>query len=190
LALASLLIGTVGGYFIRQSQSRPKPPMATVSSFVPGSATAPSMPLSPAQLNDVANTQAAAKLEQLKADPTNVGLLTDLGNIYYDSKQYRAAIDYYKRSLTLQPSNASVRTDMATAIWYTGDADTAIAEFNNALTYEPTKPDTLFNLGVVKWQGKKDGAGAVAAWQKLLASNPNYENKGNVLQLIAQAQGH
>ena len=189
LAIASLLVGTVGGYFIRQSQSRPKPPMAAGLS-TPSRTIAPSMPLSPAQLNDVANMQAAAKIEQLKADPTNVGLLTDLGNIYYDSKQYPNAIDYYKRALVLQPTNTSVRTDMATAIWYTGDADTAIAEFNKSLTYEPTKPDTLFNLGVVKWQGKKDGAGAVAAWQKLLASNPKYESKDNVLQLIAQAQGH
>ena len=52
----------------------------------------------------------------------------------------------------------------------------------------PLKADTLFNLGIVKWQGKKDGPGAVAAWKKLLETNPAYPDKEAVLQLMAQAQ--
>jgi len=52
----------------------------------------------------------------------------------------------------------------------------------------PQKADTLFNLGIVKWQGKKDGPGAVAAWKKLLETNPAYPDKDAVLQLMAQAQ--
>jgi cytochrome c-type biogenesis protein CcmH/NrfG len=55
---------------------------------------------------------------------------------------------------------------------------------------EPNKPDPLVNLGVAKWHGKKDAQGAIPAWQKLLDTNPGYENKENVLQLIAQAKGH
>ena len=54
--------------------------------------------------------------------------------------------------------------------------------------YDPKKADTLFNLGIVKWQGKKDGPGAVAAWKKLLETNPAYPDKEAVLQLMAQAQ--
>ena len=188
LAIVSLVVGTGGGYLIRQSQS--KRIQNSVATVTPSSTptTSPTMPLSPAQLNDAATTQTAAKLEQLKSDPTNTGLLIEIGNIYYDSKQYPNAIDYYKRALVLQPDNTSVRTDLATAIWYTGDADSAIAEFNKSLSYEPTKPDTLFNLGVVKWQGKHDGPGAIADWQKLLQTNPNYENKDKVQELIAQAK--
>ena len=188
LAIVSLVVGTGGGYLIRQSQSkRIQPPAASLTPS-PAATTSPTVPLSPAQLNDAATTQAAAKLEQLKSDPTNTGLLVELGNIYYDSKQYPTAIDYYKRALLLQPDNTSVRTDLATAIWYIGDADTAIAEFNKSLTYEPTKPDTLFNLGVVKWQGKHDGPGAIVAWEKLLKTSPNYENKDKVQELITQAK--
>ena len=51
-----------------------------------------------------------------------------------------------------------MRTDMATAYWYMGNADAAIAEFNTKLTYAPDNPNTLFNLGLVKWQ-RKDGRG-------------------------------
>lgn len=136
------------------------------------------------------DTQASPLLNQLKSDPNNVELLTRVGNIYYDTQQYPTAIDYYRRVLNLQADNAGVRTDFATAIWYTGDADTAIAEFNKALSYEPNKANTLFNLGVVKWQGKMDINGAVAAWQKLLDTNPTYENRPKVLEMIAQAKKH
>jgi len=64
-----------------------------------------------------------------------------------------------------------VRTDLGTAYWYTGNADKAIASFEQALAIRPNHPGTLFNLGIVKWQGKKDPKGAVVAWEKLLQTN-------------------
>jgi tetratricopeptide (TPR) repeat protein len=100
------------------------------------------------------------------------------------------AIDYYQRSLKTKPADASVRTDMATAYWYTGGADTAIAEFNRALADEPNKPNALFNLGVVQWQEKMDIKGALATWQRLLDTNPNYEGKEKVIELMAQVRKH
>jgi tetratricopeptide (TPR) repeat protein len=81
-----------------------------------------------------------------------------------------------------------VRTDMATAYWYLGNADQAIAEFNKALTFAPTNPNTLFNLGLVKWEGKHDAAGAIADWKKLLNANPNYEQKDKVRQMLSDVQ--
>lgn len=159
---------------------------------MPNQASAPqaSVPAPPPlqQLQQAAETQAAVLLVQLKSDPNNATLLENVGDIYYDAQQYPAAIEYYQRALNVQPSNTSVRTDMATAIWYTGNADGAITEFRKSLTYEPTKANTLFNLGIVLWQGKHDGPGATAAWQKLLAANPNYENKEKVQQLIAETK--
>lgn len=77
---------------------------------------------------------------------------------------------------------------MGTAYWYNGDADMAIAQFQKALSYEASKPDTLFNLGVVEFQGKHDAKLAIATWQKLLDTNPRYENKEKVLQLMTQTQ--
>jgi tetratricopeptide (TPR) repeat protein len=79
---------------------------------------------------------------------------------------------------------------MATAYWYTGNADIAIAEFQKSLSYEPNKANTLFNLGIVEWQGKMDIDKAVAIWQKLLDTNPNYEGKDKVLELMVQAKKH
>jgi tetratricopeptide (TPR) repeat protein len=135
----------------------------------------------------MADAQATPLLDKLRSDPTNPELLAGVGNIYYDAQQYRIAVDYYGRALKGKPGDAAVRTDLATAYWYLGNADEAIAEFNTALTYEPNKANTLFNLGIVKWQGKKDNSGAVADWKRLLAANPNYEEKDKVKEMIAAA---
>jgi tetratricopeptide (TPR) repeat protein len=192
LAVICLLVGIAGGWFIRGSQSS-----ATAAAATPtANAAAPAMgapgppTLAPAEMQKMAETQAAPLIEKLKADPANEGLLENIGNVYYDAQLYPTAIDYYQRALKLQPANAGVRTDMATAYWYTGDADKAIAEFQKSLTYEPNKANTLFNLGIVEWQGKMDIDKATATWQKLLDTNPNYEGKDKVLDLMAQAKKH
>ncbi len=83
-----------------------------------------------------------------------------------------------------------VRTDLGTAYWYTGNADEAIASYEKALAIRPNHPGTLFNLGIVKWQGKKDPKGAVVVWEKLLQTNPDYPQKDQVQMLIERAKMH
>jgi len=192
LAVICLLVGIAGGWFMRGSQS----PAASVAETANASTAVPSAPgsgvqaPSPAEMQKMADTQAGPLIEKLKADPKNPQLLANIGNVYYDAQQYPSAIDYYQQALKLEPANTGVRTDMATAIWYTGNPDAAIAEFKKSLSYEPNKANTLFNLGVVEWQGKMDVDQAVATWQKLLDTNPNYADKDKVLQLMAQAKKH
>ncbi|MBI3478534.1 MAG: hypothetical protein HY010_22630 [Acidobacteria bacterium] len=188
LAVICLLVGIAGGWLIRGSQS-PAAAAPDMASAPTTQQPASQMP-SPAQLKAMADTQAAPLIEKLKADPTNADLLASIGNSYYDAQQYPIAIDYYGRALKTRPSDAGVRTDMGTAYWYMGNADSAIAEFSKALTDEPNKANTLFNRGLVKWQGKMDVTGAVADWEKLLATNPNYEAKDKVEQMIAEAKKH
>ncbi len=192
----SLAIGIAVGFYVHRSQTPASSAMAPAPQVVETASTGAVPPLtttalpSPAQLKQAADQQAAPMLEQLKTQPQNVDLLIGLGNIYYDAKQYPSAIDYYSKALKIRPEDTSVRTDMGTAYWYSGNADSAIAEFKKTLTYDPNKADTLFNLGIVEMQGKKDAPAALSAWQKLLDTNPNYPNKENVLQLMAQAKGN
>lgn len=181
LAVACLLAGIAGGWFLRAAQApAPQEPSTASAATTPASG--------PARMKALADSQAAPLLEQLKASPADPALLASIGNVYYDAQQYPASIDYYGRALQFAPDNVSVRTDMGTAYWYAGNADAAIAEFNKALTYQPTNANTLFNLGLVKWKGKSDAAGAIADWQKLLAANPNYDGKENVEKLMADAK--
>jgi len=190
LVTACLAVGIAAGWFTRGFQgtsvtSRPQP---SVAAATPVNTTAPATPASPARLKGMADQQVAPLLAKLNANPKDPDTLTSIGNLYYDAQQYSVAIDYYNRALQSRPSNASVRTDMATAWWYLGNADEAIAQFNKALTDAPDNPNTLFNLGLVKWQGKHDSAGAIALWKKLLDSNPNYEQKDKVIQMLSDVQ--
>jgi cytochrome c-type biogenesis protein CcmH/NrfG len=99
-------------------------------------------------------------------------------------------VKYYQLAAKSQPENADLLTDLGTSLWYSGDADGAIAEFQKALKYQPDHPGTLFNLGIVRWQGKSDTQGAVQAWQELLQKNPNYPEKQQLQEYIAKAKQH
>jgi tetratricopeptide (TPR) repeat protein len=128
----------------------------------------------------MADAQAAPLVSKLKADANNPELLTSVGNIYYDAQQYAFAVDYYGSVLKGKPDAASVRTDMGTAYWYLGDADRAIAEFNTALKEAPNSANTLFNRGLAKLRGKKDAAGALADFKKLLTIDSSYAGKAQL----------
>ncbi len=203
LAVITLLIGIAVGYFARGSA---QPAAASTGSAQTAPSSAPAgnaANMGPGQLPGIGNTQgqeapspeviakaAEPLLAQLKSDPNNFETLAKLGNLYYDSKAFPQAIDYYSQALKIQPKNPDVLTDMGTAYWYQGDPDRAIEDFNKSLAIRPNHPGTLYNLGIVTWQGKKDPKGAIVVWEKLLATNPNYDQKDQVQMLIERAKMH
>ncbi len=75
-------------------------------------------------------------------------------------------------------------------MYYGGDVDGAISQLQQALHYDPKDANSLFNLGMIKLQGKKDSKGALAAWQLLLKSNPQLsaDRKARVQKLIADVR--
>lgn len=201
LAAGCLAVGIAGGWSIRASQS--SAPASSVTSPVTGSEPAAPVSISPSvaatpapqtpdatQLKAMADAQAAPLVAKLNADPGNADLLAGIGNVYYDGRQYPVAVDFYARALKTRPSDAAIRTDMATAYWFMGNADRAIAEFDKALSYAPNSPNTLFNRGLVQWQGKKNSASAIADWEHLLAVDPAYPERDKVKQMLADVKSH
>lgn len=194
MAVVCLLLGLAVGYLLRGSSAAPlaQAAVATPSAQELGPAQIPGMGGMPAgQPNtDLADKAVAPMLQALQQNPKDTATLTNIGNTYYDAKIYDKAIQYYAEALKIAPKNVNVRTDMATAYWYLGDADHAVAELEKSLALEPTHAQSLFNLGIVKWQSQKDPQGAIAAWQKLIQTNPNYPERQNVEQLIERARDH
>ena len=189
LGLVCLAVGTAAGWEmsgLKLSHPASTPSYALMSQETAAEEAQPA----PARLQDMAAAQAAPLLEKLKADPASPEVLTSLGNVYYDAQQYPEAVDYYARALRVKPDDAAVRTDMGTAFWFMGNPDKALAEFQKALASVPDNPNTLFNLGMVKWKGKLDAEGATAAWERLLATDPGYEQKKQVEQLLAEVKTH
>ena len=189
MAAVCLVVGLALGYLFRGSQS----PAAAQPSAPPQSSAAPGMGgqmPSLDQMKSMADKKAAPLLEKLKTDPANTELLKQTGDIYEATHQFKDAASYYDKALQVDPKNVAIRTQLASSLYYNGDVDGAIAQLKKALTYDPKDANSLFNLGMIKWQGKQDSKGAIAAWQELLKSNPQLkaEQKATVQKLMADVQ--
>jgi Tfp pilus assembly protein PilF len=202
LAAVCLVLGVALGYLFRGSAA-PVAGVAQASAASDGNAAQgqpgqaqpnqaqpAQVQMNPAQQKVMVDQAVAPLLATLKISPDDFNTITQLANLYYDGRQYPEAVKYYQLALKLQPTNADVLTDFGTSLWFLGDADGAIAEFQKALSYRPDHPGTLFNLGVVRWEGKLDPKGAVQAWEDLLRRNPNYPQKQEVQEYINRARQH
>jgi len=176
-----LILGGLGGYLLHSSGSLPE------SSSSSSSSSLPSAPL-PSQAQ-MLSKQAAPLQARLQSNPKDLAALIELGNLYFDNSQCTDAIGYYQRALNENPNNPDVRTDMGVCYFYSGDADKALKEFDRALKDDPKHSQTLFNVGVVKMQGKNDYKGAIAVWEELLKVDPNYQGRARVESLLAEARG-
>lgn len=192
----SLVVGLAIGYLFRGSQApalpaQPAQPVAQASTqpAAPPGHMGGQMPTLE-QMKEMADKKAAPLLEKLKTDPTNVDALFQVGNIYASTHQFKDAADYFEKALQIDPKNVPVRTELASCMYYNGDVDGALGQLQQALRDKPNDPNSLFNLGMIKWKGKQDSKGAVAAWQQLLKVNPQMsaDRKATVQKLMADAQ--
>jgi predicted Zn-dependent protease len=195
LAVVCLLLGGAIGYLLRGSEPAAVSPAQAATApasgnfgpgQIPGFGGVPGSGNSP----ELVDKAAQPMLEALKRNPKDADTLAKVGNLYYDAQLYPKAIEYYQQALKITPGNVDVRTDMGTAMFYLGDSEKALAEFEKSLSYQPNHPNTLFNKGIVKWQGQKDAPGAIAAWEHLLKTNPNYPERQKVEDLLTRARDH
>jgi len=193
LAVVCLLIGLAVGYLFRGSRSPAVPAPEAVAPPVPhpgmgGQGGMGNQPVTLDQMKAMADKQAEPLLAKLKDDARNADLLAQVGNIYYSTHQFKEAANYYGKSLAVKPKDVSIRTQMASCLYYTGDVDGALKQLEQSAADDPKDADSLFNLGFVRWQGKKDSKGALAAWGQLLKNNPQLEpaKKAQVEKLMAQ----
>lgn len=191
-ATVCLIVGVAFGYLVRGSAPASVASANQQSSGAAqtGQQMAPQQMPTLEDMKRMANLQAAPLLAKLQGDPNNADLLNQVGNIYRVTHQFQTAASYYQKSLEANPRNVGARTDLASCLFYQGDVDGAIAQLEKSLTYDPKHAGTLLNLGMVRWKGKSDAAGAIASWNTLLKYYPDYEGKDMVRRLIAEAKAH
>jgi len=198
LAIICLLAGVAIGYLVRGSSAADAgatpAQAASAPAGMPGGMPSGMAPMqqqpTPEQLKSMADAQAAPLLAELKTRPNDAGLLSQIGNMYYDAQAYPEAVKYYEDSLKVNPRETDVRTDMATAYHYMGQPDKAIEEYDEVLKVDSKHANALFNEGMVKWQDKMDMKGAITAWKRLIETNPNYPKREQVENLISKAEEH
>ena len=177
--IAGILFGIIVGYVIGSGQLQSPPVAATAA---PAAAAAPQ----PTALVTDADLQPYRDI--LAQDPKNAGAATALGNKLYDAGRYSEAIPHYQTALASDPRNINVSTDLGTAMFYAGRPDEALAQLQKSLAIDPNHAQTLFNIGIVRRDGKSDRKGAVEVWERLLASNPGYPEAARVRTLINESR--
>ncbi len=191
LSAICLLLGATLGYLLRGSAS----PAASLPSpgetqpaktGMPGHGQMPTLE----QMKHMADKQAEPLLAKLRSAPNDSNFLFQIGNVYRSAHQFKDAADYYGKSLQFDPENVAIRTELASCLYYSGDVDGALAQLRRALQTNPKDSNSLFNLGLIEWTGKKDAAAALAAWNQLLKSNPDLaaDKKSQVKQLMTEVK--
>ena len=184
MAAVCLLLGLSIGYLLRGSESPasaaegpPSQPQGSVGQV-------PSLE----QMKAMADKKAEPLLQQLNTDPNNKDLLLRVAYFYKSAHQFKDAAQYLQRALLLDPQNVGVRTERASCLYYDGDVEGALAELQQSLKITPSDANSLFNLGMIRLNGKQDSAGAIAAWQELLKTHPDLDKKAVVEQMISEAR--
>jgi tetratricopeptide (TPR) repeat protein len=176
-AIAAGMFGMLAGYIIAVESGRAAPAVAVTASAPP--------PVVAPMLDE---SELRAYRDILARDPKNLQAAVKAGNLLYDAHRHPEAIGFYQQAFALNPSDINVSTDLGTALWYAGRADEALAQYDKSLALNATHAQTLFNLGIVRADGKQDYAGAAAAWETLLKTNPAYPDVVKVRSLLADAQ--
>ena len=140
------------------------------------------------QMKAMADKKAEPLLQQLKTDPKNKDLLLRIAYLYKSAHQFKDAAQYFQQALLVDAQNVAVRTERASCLYYDGDVDGALAELQRSLKINPSDANSLFNLGMIRLNGKQDSAGAIAAWQELLKTHPGLDKKAVVEQMISEAR--
>jgi cytochrome c-type biogenesis protein CcmH/NrfG len=193
MAAICLVVGLAIGYLVRGAQPPVSPAQQHVAVEPPANPHAGEAGhLTLEQIKQIADKQAAPLLDKLKTDPQNPTLLAQLGAIFHTSHQFKEAADYYGRAVKADPKNVALRTKLASSLFRGEDPDGAIAQLNQGLSLDPKDANSLFDLGLIKWQGKQDSKGALAAWRQLLKTNPQLDpqRKATVQKLIADVQAN
>jgi cytochrome c-type biogenesis protein CcmH/NrfG len=169
--VASLLIGFIGGvaFGIYKSGRIPDPHQ---------SGTPAGMDAERQQAMEAARQaermQAISSLkERTRQNPGDIDAWVQLGHQYFDANQVEEAINAYETALAIKPEDANVWTDLGVMYRRNGQPQKAIEAFDRAMTIDASHEISRFNKGIVLFHDLKDETGALAAWESLLAINPN-----------------
>jgi len=123
----------------------------------------------------------------VEKNPANGEAWTRLGNLYYDTNQFKKAITAYNHALDLVPANADILTDLGVMYRLDKQPDKAIESFDKAIQTNPRHEPSRLNKGVVLLYDLGRIPEALQTWQELLGVNPNAvtANGQSVRDLVA-----
>lgn len=119
--------------------------------------------------------QAIAAYEQvLQVDPDHAAAHINLGTLYYNRQDYRAAEEHYREALRIDARYALAHFDLGNVLDETGRVADAVQSYLTALQLAPTYADAHYNLALA-YEKMREPRKALKHWQayvKLDATGP------------------
>jgi tetratricopeptide (TPR) repeat protein len=109
--------------------------------------------------------QAIAVYERvLELDPKHAAAHINLGTLYYNRQDYKAAEQHYRSAIDIDPRYALAHFDLGNVLDETGRVEDAIRTYHTALQLAPTYADAHYNLALA-YEKIKQPRKALKHWQ-------------------------
>jgi Flp pilus assembly protein TadD len=168
--LVGALLGFIGGYFAGGG-GRPIPASAAQSARA-------------GEQDRTGEVQTA-----LQKDPENPGLLTALGNTFYDREDWDGAVKAYEKARRKAPKDANLLSDLGAAYRNRGEFKRAIACFEKARAADPDHWQSLLNLVLINAFDTRDAGAARRHFAELKRRYPEIPNLERVEKQISSLKG-
>ena len=125
----------------------------------------------------------------LELEPQHAAAHINLGTLFYNRQEYRAAEEHYRAAIAIDPRYALAYFDLGNVLDETGRVTDAIQTYKTALQLAPTYADAHYNLALA-YEKIRQPRKALNHWQayvKLDAAGPWSLHARNQIQRILQA---
>ena len=107
----------------------------------------------------------------IKIKPDDHDVYNNMGNAYYDLKEYKKAIECYKKAIELKPDYYDAHYNMGNAYDDLKEYEKAIECYKKAIELKPDDHDVHYNMGNAYYDLKKYGK-AIECYEKALEIEP------------------
>jgi tetratricopeptide (TPR) repeat protein len=176
-----LMVGLAVGYVLAERQ--PVPPAKAMQAATPASAAEGSLPEGHPPIDNSAGASNQRLQQQLSeiqtllaSNPDDPGLLTAMGNVYFDAEQWQDARVWYERSLQVAAGDGNVMTDLAVVYRNLTQPQRAIELLQQVVDADPEHWQAWYNMVVVlhfDLHRHDEAATALRRLQALKQQNPS-----------------
>lgn len=111
-----------------------------------------------------------AKLEE---SPDNPRLMAQIGDTYFDMRQFEDATVYYKKAIEIDPDDIDNYNDLGLANYYLGNTADAIDNVEDGIKRDPSYQRIWLTKGFLMIYGLGNQDEARSSWEKAVSIDPD-----------------
>jgi tetratricopeptide (TPR) repeat protein len=129
-------------------------------------------------------------LKALELDPNFAAAHINLGTIYYNRQNYRAAEEHYRKAIECDTRYALAYFDLGNVLDETGRLAEAVEQYKTAIQLAPTYADAHYNLALAyeKLKAPRKALGHWRAYVKLDTAGPWSVHAQNQIRRLLDAE--